>query len=89
MPKTIVVCGYGTGISDAVANKFAGTLSALIPPGAGEKAPTEILKTPTFLGVQIANLFDFFCVFIFLGGTASIILFVIYRWLEKRMHGVK
>jgi NADP-dependent 3-hydroxy acid dehydrogenase YdfG len=24
MPKTIVVCGYGTGISDAVANKFAG-----------------------------------------------------------------
>jgi NADP-dependent 3-hydroxy acid dehydrogenase YdfG len=23
MPKTIIVCGYGTGISDAVANKFA------------------------------------------------------------------
>jgi len=24
MPKTILVCGYGPGISDAVANKFAG-----------------------------------------------------------------
>lgn len=24
MPKTIIVCGYGTGISDAVANKFGG-----------------------------------------------------------------
>ena len=24
MPKTIIVCGYGPGISDAVANKFAG-----------------------------------------------------------------
>ena len=24
MPKTIIVCGYGTGISDAVANRFGG-----------------------------------------------------------------
>ena len=76
-------------LANAVANKFAGTLSALIPPGAGEKAPTEAVAIPTFMGVQIANLFDFFCVFICLSGTASIILFVSYRWLEKRMHGVK
>lgn len=73
-------------LANAVANKFAGTLSALIPPGAGEEASTII---PTFAGIQIDNLFTFFCVFIVLSGSASIVLFALYRWLEKRMHGVK
>lgn len=76
-------------LANAVANKFAGTLSALIPPGAGESPAETVAKIPTFAGVQIDNLFTFFCVFIALSGTAAIILFGLYRWLEKRMHGVK
>jgi POT family proton-dependent oligopeptide transporter len=76
-------------LANAVANKFAGTLSALIPPGAGE-APAEAgAKLPTFLGIEISNLFIFFCVFIALSGTAAVVLLGMYRWLEKRMHGVK
>ncbi len=72
-------------LANAVANKFAGTLSALIPPGAGEEASTEI---PSILGIQINNLFIFFCVFIVLSGAASLILLALYRKLIKMMHGV-
>ena len=75
-------------LANAVANKFAGTLSALIPPGAGETPAEAAAKIPTFLGIEITNLFTFFCVFIALSGAAAVILFGIYRWLEKRMHGV-
>ena len=76
-------------LANAAANKFTGTLSALIPPGAGD-APAEAgAKIPSFLGVEINNLFIFFCVFIVLSGTASIILLSLYRWLVARMHGVK
>ena len=72
-------------LANAVANKFAGTLSALIPPGAGEEASTDI---PSILGIQINNLFIFFCVFIVLSGAASLILLALYRKLIKMMHGV-
>ncbi len=75
-------------LANAVANKFAGTLSALIPPGAGETPAEAAAKIPTFLGIEISNLFIFFCVFIALSGAAAFILFGMYRWLEKRMHGV-
>lgn len=76
-------------LANAAANKFTGTLSALIPPGAGETPAEAGAKIPSFLGVEINNLFIFFCVFIVLSGTASIILLSMYRWLVKRMHGVK
>lgn len=76
-------------LANAVANKFAGTLSALIPPGAGETPADAAAAIPTFLGVQITDLFTFFCVFIGLSGAAALILFAMYKWLEKRMHGVK
>lgn len=76
-------------LANAAANKFTGTLSALIPPGAGESPAEAGAKIPSFLGVEINNLFIFFCVFIVLSGTASIILLSMYRWLVKRMHGVK
>ncbi len=75
-------------LANAVANKFAGTLSALIPPGAGEAPAAAGTAIPTFLGIEISNLFIFFCVFIALSGVAAVILFAMYRWLEKRMHGV-
>ena len=76
-------------LANAVANKFAGTLSALIPPGAGEEPAKAGAALPNFLGIEINNLFTFFCVFIALTGTASLVLFGMYKWLEKRMHGVK
>ena len=75
-------------LANAVANKFAGTLSALIPPGAGETPAEAAAKIPSFLGIEITNLFVFFCVFIGLSGAAAFILFGMYKWLEKRMHGV-
>ena len=72
-------------LANAAANKFAGTLSALIP-GGGEGG--EAARTTSFLGFQIANLFDFFMVFIVMCGVAAAILFVLSRWLEKKMHGI-
>ena len=72
-------------LANAAANKFAGTLSALIP-GSGEAG--QGAKTTYFLGFEIANLFDFFLVFIVMCGAAAAILFVMSRWLEKKMHGV-
>jgi POT family proton-dependent oligopeptide transporter len=74
-------------LANAAANKFAGTLSALIPPGAGESASST--KIPVFMGIEISNLFTFFCVFIILSGGAAMVLFGLYRWLGKRMHGVR
>jgi proton-dependent oligopeptide transporter, POT family len=73
-------------LANAAANKFAGTLSALIPPTAGDDQP--VVTMPSFLGIEINNLFTFFCVFIALSGSAAFLLFGIFRWLEKRMHGV-
>ena len=73
-------------LANAAANKFAGTLSSLIP-GGGENG--EAVKTTRFLGFEISNLFDFFCVFVIMCGVAALILFVLSRWLEKKMHGIK
>lgn len=72
-------------LANAAANKFAGTLSALIP-SAGESGSAA--KSTSFLGFQIENLFDFFLVFVVMCAVASAILFVLSRWLEKKMHGV-
>ena len=76
-------------LGNAMANKLAGTLSALIPPGAGETPAEAAAPIPSFLGIEISNLFIFFCVFVALSGAAALILLAMYRWLEKRMHGVK
>ncbi len=43
---------------------------------------------PTFAGVTIHNLFEFFMVFVVLCGLASIILFMLTPKLKKMMHGV-
>ena len=75
-------------LANAAANKFAGTLSALIPPGAGESPVETAAVMPSFLGIEINNLFTFFCVFIGLSGTTSLVLFILFPWLKKRMHGV-
>ncbi|MBX2983566.1 MAG: peptide MFS transporter [Flavobacteriales bacterium] len=75
-------------LANAAANKFAGTLSALIPPSAEDIKAGIVEKIPNFLGFEIDNLFSFFLVFIALSGSAAILLLVIHRWLQKRMHGV-
>ncbi|MDF2553094.1 MAG: transporter [Chryseobacterium sp.] len=71
-------------LANAAANKFAGTLSALIPGGEdGSGGATS------FLGFQITNLYEFFVLFIIMSGTAAAILFVLSSWLQKMMHNDK
>jgi len=73
-------------LANAAANKFAGTLSALIPPTAGAETTTEPLVYPSFLGFQITNLYEFFMLFIVMTGIAAGILFVLSSWLQKMMN---
>jgi POT family proton-dependent oligopeptide transporter len=69
-------------LANAAANKFAGTLSALIPPS--EITPTTTY--PSFLGIQITNLFEFFMLFIVMTGVAAGILFFLSRTLQRMMN---
>ncbi len=69
-------------LANAAANKFAGTLSALIPPS-GAEDPSSPVTFPSFLGFQITNLYEFFLLFIIMTGVAAAILFVLSSWLEK------
>jgi POT family proton-dependent oligopeptide transporter len=77
-------------LANACANKLAGSLSALIPPGAGEAAAEGAgpVKYPAIVGYQINNLYDFFMVFIVLSGIAAVVLFLLSNFLKKRMHGI-
>ncbi|MCB9262657.1 MAG: peptide MFS transporter [Flavobacteriales bacterium] len=71
-------------LANAAANKFAGTLSSLIPPtNVDASAVTEY---PSFLGMEITNLYQFFMLFIIMTGTAAGILFFLSRWLQKMMN---
>lgn len=65
-------------LANAAANKFAGTLSALIPGGENGKGGAT-----SFIGFQITNLYEFFVLFIIMSGVAAAILFVLSSWLEK------
>ncbi len=65
-------------LSSATANKFAGMLSALYP---------ENGIVTNFLGCKMANLYDFFMLFVMMAGIAAIILFFLSRKLLKMMHG--
>jgi POT family proton-dependent oligopeptide transporter len=65
-------------LANAAANKLAGVLSALYPSEG---------KTTSFLGYQMNSMYDFFMLFVFMAGTASIILFLISKRLQKMMHG--
>jgi len=68
-------------LANAAANKFAGTLSELIP--------SESNPTTSFVGFQITNLYEFFLVFIIMCGVAAGILFLISGKLQKMMGGIK
>ncbi len=67
-------------LSNAIANKFAGTLSGLYP---------ENGVTKSIIGYQITTLYDFFMLFVVMSGVAAIILFGLSKWLEKLMGGIK
>lgn len=67
-------------LSMATANKLAGTLSSLYP---------EEGKMKHLFGIEIANLFDFFMVFVVMAAVASLILFLLSKKLQKLMHGVR
>jgi POT family proton-dependent oligopeptide transporter len=56
-----------------------------------ERVQTWNLKPskPSFLGSTINNLYDFFMLFVFMAGAASIILFFLSKKLMKMMHGVR
>jgi POT family proton-dependent oligopeptide transporter len=75
-------------LANAAANKFAGTLSALIPPTTAEELAKAKGIYPSILGFGINNLNDFFMVFIAMAGAAAMILFVLSSYLKKLMHGV-
>ncbi|RYZ55882.1 MAG: MFS transporter [Sphingobacteriales bacterium] len=78
-------------LANAAANKLAGTLSALIPPGAGEHAASNggAVAYPDIFGYTITNLYEFFMVFIIMTGVASVILFVLSGTLIKMMRGIR
>lgn len=64
-------------LANAAANKLAGILSALYP---------ENGKTTTILGYEMNNMYDFFMLFVFMSGIASLILFLLTKKLQKMMH---
>lgn len=63
-------------LSTSAANKFAGLLSGYYPENGISKS---------FLGYQVENLYDFFMLFVFMSGTAAVILFVLSGKLQKMM----
>jgi POT family proton-dependent oligopeptide transporter len=67
-------------MSNAAANKFAGVLSGLYP---------EAGRVKSLLGYRIETMFDFFLIFVVMSATASIILFLLTKKLQRMMHGVR
>ncbi len=67
-------------MSNAMANDFAGILSTFYPEGGQVKS---------FMGYQIANLNDFFMLFVYMAIIAAVILFLISKTLLRMMHGVR
>lgn len=64
-------------LANAAANKLAGVLSALYP---------EAGKTTSFLGYQMHDMHDFFMLFVFMAGIASLLLFFLTKRLQYMMH---
>lgn len=67
-------------LSMATANKFAGSLSSLYP---------EAGKSKIFMGFEVSSLYDFFMIFVVMSAIASLILFLLSKWLQKLMHGIR
>jgi POT family proton-dependent oligopeptide transporter len=63
--------------ANAFGNKLAGVLSSLYPNNG---------NTTSFLGYKMHNLYEFFMLFVFMGGIAALILLLITKKLQKMMH---
>jgi POT family proton-dependent oligopeptide transporter len=63
-------------LANAASNKLAGVLSALYP---------ENGKVTSFLGYKMNTMYDFFMLFVFMSGMASLILFFLSKKLQKMM----
>jgi POT family proton-dependent oligopeptide transporter len=63
-------------LANAASNKLAGVLSALYPDNG---------KVTSFMGYQMNNMYDFFMLFVFMSGIASLILFFLAKKLQKMM----
>ena len=63
-------------MANAMGNKLAGVLSTLYP----DKG-----KVTVFLGYHMSNLHEFFMLFVFMAGAASLILFFVTRTTQKMM----
>ena len=62
--------------ANAFGNKVAGVLSSLYPNNG---------KITSFLGYQMHNLYEFFMLFVFMAGIASLVLFLLTKRLQKMM----
>ena len=49
----------------------------------------EVANVKTFLGIKIADLYDFFMLFVFMAGIASVILFLLSKKLLVMMNGIR
>jgi POT family proton-dependent oligopeptide transporter len=63
--------------ANAMANYLAGFLSSLYPDNG---------RVTSFLGYHMSNLHEFFMLFVFMAGSASLILFLGTKKLQKMMH---
>lgn len=63
-------------MANAMGNKLAGVLSTLYP----DKG-----KITSFLGYHMSNLHEFFMLFVFMAGAASLLLFFVSRRTERMM----
>jgi proton-dependent oligopeptide transporter, POT family len=64
-------------LANAGSNVLAGKLSSLYPDGT---------KVTNFAGYEMHNINEFFMLFVFMAGIASIILFFLTKWLQKTMN---
>jgi POT family proton-dependent oligopeptide transporter len=67
-------------LANAIANKLAGALSALYP----DKG-----RITSFLGYRMSNKYEFFMLFVFMAGTASVVLFCLTKSLQRMMNPAK
>jgi POT family proton-dependent oligopeptide transporter len=63
-------------MANAMGNKLAGVLSTLYPDNG---------KTTVFLGYHMSNLNQFFMLFVFMAGAASLLLFFVARKAQRMM----
>jgi len=44
---------------------------------------------PKFMGFEVTGLYEFFMIFVVLAGAASVVLFILAKWLVRMMHGIR